>query len=115
MDDETFQHLIVEPFGIYRSQLKPASDCAPGHLLDSDYGRDPYAVDTHVDDFIEQRSGLMQAVIGRSVGGREGSTAWFGAVASAFPLPSDVDRVSDDVAFAELSLEGAIGVGTAAR
>ena len=57
----------------------------------------------------------MQAIIGRSVGGAEGSTAFFAAVAPASALRSDVEGVANDVALAELSTHRAVGVGTGSR
>ncbi len=57
----------------------------------------------------------MQAIIGRSVGGAEGSTAFFAAVESTSALRSDVEGVANDVAFSGLSTQRAVGVGTGAR
>ncbi len=57
----------------------------------------------------------MQGIIGRSVGGAEGSTAFFATVASTSALRGDVEGVANDVAFAELSTQRAIGVGTDTR
>ena len=71
-------------------------------------------MDTHADDFIEQRPGLVQPIIRRATGRGEGSTAFFAAIAPASALLGDVEGVSDDVALAELSFQAAIGVGTSA-
>ncbi len=57
----------------------------------------------------------MQAIIGRSVGGTEGSTAFFATVASTSALRGDVEGVANDVAFSGLSTQRAIGVGTGSR
>ncbi len=57
----------------------------------------------------------MQAIIGRSVGRTEGSTAFLAAVTSTFALRGDVEGVANDVAFAGLSTQPAIGVGTDTR
>ncbi len=56
----------------------------------------------------------MQPIVRRSVGGREGPTALFAAVAAASALRGDVEGVSDDVASVGLSNQRATGVGTAA-
>ena len=72
-------------------------------------------MDTHVDNFIEQRPGFMQPIIRRAVGGREGPTAFFATVPPPSALRGDVEGVSNDVAFAGLPSQGAIGVWTAAR
>ncbi len=57
----------------------------------------------------------MQAIIGRSVGGAEGSIAFFATVASTSALRGDVEGVANDVAFTELSTQRTIGVGTGSR
>ncbi len=57
----------------------------------------------------------MQAIIGRSVGGAEGSTAFFATVASTSALRGDVEGVANDVAFSGLSTQRTIGVGTGTR
>lgn len=57
----------------------------------------------------------MQTIIRRAVGGGEGSTAFFAAVASTSALRSDVEGVANDVAFSGLSTQRAIGVGTGSR
>ena len=72
-------------------------------------------MDTHTDDFIEQRPGLMQPIIRSAVSRREGPTAFFTAVPPPSALGGDVERVSNDVAFAGLASQRAIGVGTATR
>ena len=56
----------------------------------------------------------MQAIIGRAEGGGEGSATFFATVAPTPALRGDVKGVSNDVAFAELSIEGARGVRTGA-
>ncbi len=57
----------------------------------------------------------MQAIIRRAVGGGEGSTAFFAAVAPASALCGDVEGVANDVALTGLSTQRAIGVGTGSR
>ena len=57
----------------------------------------------------------MQAIIGRSVSGAEGSTAFFATVASTSALRGDVEGVANDVALSGLSTQRAVGVGTGAR
>ncbi len=52
-----------------------------------------------MDDFIEQRSGFVQPIIGRSVGGREGSAALLATVPPPSALCGDVKGMADDVAF----------------
>ena len=68
-------------------------------------------MDTHADDFIEQRPGLVQPIIRRATGRGEGSTAFFAAIAPASALPGDVEGVSDDVALAEPSFRQQLGLG----
>ncbi len=68
-----------------------------------------------MDDFIEQRPGFMQPIIGCSVGGREGSAALIATVAPPSALCRGVEGVSNDVSFAGLASQEAIGVWTAAR
>ena len=114
MDNETSQHSIVEPGSVCGRRFKPTGDCAPSHPLDSSHRRDRNAVDTHVYDFIEQRSGLVQPIVRPTIGGGERSVALFTTVASPSALRCEVEGVADDVAFAELSLEAAIGVSTGA-
>ena len=72
-------------------------------------------MDPHTNDFIEQRPGLMQPIIRSAVSRGEGPTAFFAAVPTASALRRDIEGVADDVAFAGLASQGAIGVGTAAR
>ncbi len=72
-------------------------------------------MDTHTDYFIEQRPGLMQPIIRRAVSRREGPTALFATETSSSALRGDVEGMSNDVAFAGLASQGAIGVWTAAR
>ena len=72
-------------------------------------------MDTHTDDFIEHGPGLMQPIIRSAVSRREGPTAFFAPVSSASSLRGDVEGMSNDVAFAGLTSQGAIGVWTAAR
>ena len=67
-DDEAFQHPIAEPGSACSRRFEPAGDGAPGHALDSSHSRYRKPVDTHVDDFIEQRPGFVQPIIGCSVG-----------------------------------------------
>ncbi len=57
----------------------------------------------------------MQAIRGRSVGGAEGSTAFFATVASTSALRGDVEGVANDVALSGLSTQRALGVGTGSR
>ncbi len=57
----------------------------------------------------------MQAIIGRSVSGAKGSTAFFATVASTSALRGDVEGVANDVAFSGLSTQRAIEVGTGLR
>ena len=95
-------------------RFEPAGDCAPGHALDSSHSRYRKPVNTHVDDFIKQRPGFVPPTIGCSVGGREGSVALIATVAPPAALCGDVEGMADDVAFAELSIQAAIGVGTGA-
>ncbi len=108
-------HPIVEPGSRGGRRFKPPGDCAPGHPFDPGHSRNRKTVDTHADDFIEQRPGFVQPIIRRAVSGGEGSTALLAAVAPSSALPGDVEGVSDDVAFAGLSSQGAIGVWTGAR
>ncbi len=96
-------------------RFKPSGDCAPGHALDLNYGRDRNAVDTHTDDFIEQRPGLMEPIIRSAVCRREGPTAFLAKVPTPPALRGDVEGVSNDVSFAGLASQEAIGVLTAAR
>ena len=70
-------------------------------------------MDTHADDFIEQGPGLVQPIVRRSVGGREGPTALFAAETSSSALRGDVEGMSDYVASVGLSNQRATGVGTA--
>ncbi len=72
-------------------------------------------MDTHTDDFIEQRPGFVQPIIRSAVSRREGPTAFFATVAPPSTLRGGVKGVSNDVAFAGLASQGAIGVWTAAR
>ena len=113
-DHKAFQHLSVETLCVCGGRFKPAGDGTPGHAFDSSHGRYRNAVDTHVDDFIEQRSGLVQPIIRRSVGRREGSAALFATVAPPSSLCRSVEGMADDVAFSRLSPEAAIGVRTGA-
>ena len=76
-------------------------------------GRD--TVCTHVDTFIEKGPGLMQPIIECSVGRAEGPTAFLATVASTFVLRGDIEGMANDVAFAGLSTQRTIGVGTGAR
>ncbi len=57
----------------------------------------------------------MQPIIGRSVGRAEGSPAFFATETPTFSLRRDVEGVANDVAFAGLSTQPAIGVGTDTR
>ena len=99
MDEEAFQHPIVEAFSVRGRRFKPAGHCAPGHPLDPSHGRDRKPVNTHVDDFIEQRPGFVQPIIRRVVSRREGPTAFFATVAPPSTLCGDVKGMADDVAF----------------
>ena len=72
-------------------------------------------MDTHTHDFIEQTPGFVQPIIRSAVSRREGPTAFFAAVSSPSALRGDVEGVSNDVAFADLASQVAIGVWTAAR
>ncbi len=63
-----------------------------------------------MDDFIEQRPGLMQPIIRGAVSRGEGPTAFFATVPPPSALGGDVEGVSDDVVFADLSIQAAIGV-----
>ena len=68
-----------------------------------------------MDNFIEYGPGLMPAIIRRAVGGGEGPSAFFAAVASTSALRSDVEGVANYVAFSGLSTQRTIGVGTGTR
>ena len=59
----------------------------------------PNTMDTHVDDFIEQRPGFVQLIIGGSMDGREGFSALIATVAPPPTLCGDVKGIEDDVAF----------------
>ena len=72
-------------------------------------------MDTHTDDFIQQRPGLTQPIVRSAVSRREGPPAFFATVPPPSALRGDVEGVSNDVAFAGLASQGAIGVWTAAR
>ena len=72
-------------------------------------------MDSHTDDFIEQRPGFVQPIIRSAVSRREGPTAFFATVPPPSALGGDVEGVSNDVAFAGLASQRAVGVGTAAR
>ena len=115
MDDKPFEPPKVEPECVVRRQFKPPSDGSPGDPFDSSYGGDADAVYTQVDDFIEQRSGFVQPVVGSAVGRAECSAAFLAAEATASALRRGIERVANDVALAELPSQGTIGVGTSAR
>ncbi len=55
----------------------------------------------------------MQPIIGRSLGGAEGSPAFFAAVTPTFALRCDVEGVANDVAFPDCPLNGQSGLGQA--
>jgi len=52
-----------------------------------------------MDDFIKQRPGFVQPIIGCSVDGREGAAALIATVPPPSTLCGDVKGMADDVAF----------------
>jgi hypothetical protein len=57
----------------------------------------------------------MQTIVWCPVGRAERSTTLFAAIAAASTLRGDIEKVANDVTFADLSREGAVAVGTGTR
>jgi hypothetical protein len=72
-------------------------------------------MDTPVDDFIEERSGFMQPVVGSAVGRAACTATFLAAEASAFTLGRGIEKMANAVALVELTFQGATGVRTGSR
>jgi hypothetical protein len=72
-------------------------------------------MNSHTDDFVKQRSGLMQAIVRRAMSGGEGPIAFLTTLTTPSALRGGVERMANDVTFAKLAVEAASGIAAAAR
>ncbi len=102
------RHVNPSP-SLCRRRFEPAGNCARGHPFDPGHSRNRKTVDTHLDDFIEQRPGFAQLKMGCSVGGREGSAALIAAVVGVWTAARSCSAVLHTCLMAESDSELQVG------